>query len=149
MDTNSRGDDHASTRSSDDSTDLLVYVDRSTVREGKLDELKSGMENLVAFVAEHEPEILAYNVYFNVDGDRMTVMHVHATPESLAFHMAVAGPEFPKVAEFITLERIDVYGRPGEEILDRLRAKASSLGTGRVSVHDRHDGFDRILEKSA
>lgn len=128
----------------DDASDLVVYVDRSTVRDGKLDELRAGMEELAAFVEEHEPDILAYNVYFSDDGTRMTVVHVHHGYESLAFHMEVAGPEFPSVGEFITLEAIDVYGRPGEDIVEQLRAKASSLGTGRVSVHDLHDGFDRI-----
>lgn len=127
-------------------SDLIMYVDRSTVRDGKLDELKAGMAELVDFVEANEPDILSYNVYFDADGTRMTVTHVHPNPASLAFHMEVAGPEFPKVGEYIDLEAIDVYGRPGEKLVQQLREKASTLGNGSVSVHDLHRGFDRVSD---
>lgn len=130
----------------DEASDFVVYVDRSAVRDGKLDELKAGMAKLVEFVETNEPRILSYNVYFSDDGERMTVVNVHADPASLAFHMEVGGPEFPKVAEFITLESIDVYGRPDEELVQRLKEKASTLGTGRVTVHDPYRGFERISD---
>lgn len=125
-------------------SDPIVYVDRSRVRDGRLDELKAAMAELVDFVAANEPELLAYNVYFDADGERMTVVHEHVDSTSLAFHMEVAGPKFPPIGEFIELESIDVYGRPDPDIVERLRDKASSLGSGRVSVHDLHRGVDRI-----
>lgn len=125
-------------------SDLIVYVDRSRVHEGKLDELETAMTELVNFVDANEPHILSYDVYFSPDGDRMTVVHMHDDPASLEYHMDVAGPEFPPIGEFITLEAIDVYGHPGEDILERLREKASTLGSGRVSVHECHEGFARI-----
>lgn len=125
-------------------SDLIVYIDRSEVRDGKLDELKTAMKELVDFIEANEPQILSYNVYFSADGDRMTVMHSHSDPASLEFHMEVAGPKFPPIGEFLTLETIDVYGRPGEDLVQQLREKASSLGSGRVSVHELHQGFDRF-----
>ncbi|WP_227354318.1 hypothetical protein [Haladaptatus salinisoli] len=122
---------------------MIVYVDRSTVREGKLGELKAAMTELVDFVEANEPDILSYDVYFTDDGTRMTVMHAHADSASLAYHLEVAGPEFPPIGEFIELETIDVYGRPDENIVREMREKASMLGTGRVSIHDLYDGIDR------
>lgn len=125
-------------------SDPIVYVDRSAVRDGKLDDLEASMTDLVEFVEANEPEILTYNVYFSGDGTQMTVMHMHADSASLAFHMEVAGPEFPPVGEFIELEAIDVYGRPDENLVQKLREKASMLGSGRVSVHDLYQGIDRV-----
>lgn len=125
-------------------SELIVYVDRSRVRDGKLDELKEAMADLAAFVEANEPQILAYNVYFDTDGERMTVVHAHADSASLAFHVEVAGPKFPPIGEFIELESIDVYGRPDPDLVERLRDKASSLGSGRVTIHDLHRGVDRI-----
>lgn len=122
---------------------MIVYVDQSTVREGKLGELKAAMAELVDFVEANEPDILSYNVYFTDDGTRMTVMHTHADSASLAYHLEVAGPEFPPIGEFIELETIDVYGRPDENIVREMKEKASMLGTGRVSIHDLYDGIDR------
>lgn len=125
-------------------TDYIVYIDRSTVRDRRLEELKSAMGELVDFVEANEPEILAYDVYFSADGNRMTVMHTHADQDSLEFHMEVAGPKFPPIREFIDLESIDVYGHVGENLVQRLRDKASELGSGRVSVHKLHEGVDRV-----
>lgn len=125
-------------------SNLIVYVDRSEVRDGKLDELKAAMTELVDFVEANEPEILSYNVYFSDDGTQMTVVHMHANSASLAYHMEVAGPKFPPIGEFIELEAIDVYGRPSEDLIQQLREKAATLGSGRISVHDLHQGLDRV-----
>ena len=127
-------------------TDFIIYIDRSTVRDGKLEELRPAMGELVDFVEANEPEILAYTVYFSADGDRMTVMHMHADQASLEFHMEVAGPKFPPIGEFIDLESIDVYGHISENLNQRLKDKASELGRGRVSVHEFHRGVDRVTD---
>jgi len=74
----------------------------------------------------------------------MTVLHVHADSASLERHMEVAGPRFPPIGELISMVGIDVYGRPSEGVLARLREKAELLGSGRVRVHDHHAGFARI-----
>lgn len=125
-------------------TDLILYIDQSAVHDGKLSELKSAMAELTDYVEANEPDILSYEVYFSSDGDRMTVVHTHADPATLEFHMDVAGPKFPPIGEFIELEAIDVYGDPGEDLARRLREKATTLGTGRVSIHDFHGGFDSV-----
>lgn len=127
-------------------SDLIVYVDRSTVHEGRLAELKAAMSDLADFVEANEPEILSYNVYFDDAGTQMSVVHTHANSESLAFHMDVAGPKFPPIGEFMELVSIDVYGRPSDGLVQELQQKASTLGRGSVSVHDRHDGFSRLSD---
>lgn len=125
-------------------SESIIYVDRSEVREGRFEELAAGMTDLVSFVAANEPRILAYNVYFSDDRSRMTVIHVHEDPASLEQHMRVAGPEFPKVADFIRLLAIDLYGDPGDAIVSRIRRKAEMLGSGVVRVHEPHEGLARF-----
>ncbi len=58
--------------------------------------------------------------------------------------MEVAGPEFSPIGEFIDLEVVDVYGQPSEELVHQLEKKASTLGHGRVLMHDRYDGIERV-----
>lgn len=118
----------------------IIYVDQSEIRDGKFEELKAAMKELVAFIEKNEPQILSYDVYFSEDGRRMTVIHRHADAASLDFHMEVAGQEFPKFAEFIEMASIDVYGRPSDEVVERLRGKAETLGSGVVRVHERFEG---------
>ena len=122
----------------------IVYVDCSEVREGKLQELKAAVKGLADFVEAHEPQIIAYNVYFTEDGAQMSIVHMHRDSDSLAFHMRVAGPEFPKFGAFLKLLSIDLYGQPSSELVETMRQKARMLGTGTVVVHPHHAGFARF-----
>jgi quinol monooxygenase YgiN len=122
----------------------IVYIDSSEIREGNLEELKKAMNELVEFVEANEPRLIAYNVYFKEDGTRMSVVHVHPDSASLEFHMKMAGPLFPKFAEFIKLLTIDVYGKPNDDLVEQMRQKAQMLGNGTVLVHDLHAGFARF-----
>jgi quinol monooxygenase YgiN len=124
--------------------DAIVYVDTAEVREGALEELKEGMKELVAFAQANEPRLLAYNVYFNDDGTRMTVVHVHPDSASLEYHMEVAGPFFRRFVELVTLSSINVYGEASEGLLAQLQEKAQLLGRGAVEVDALHAGFTRF-----
>jgi hypothetical protein len=83
-------------------------------------------------------------VFFSVDGTRMTVLQVHPDSASMEFHMSVAGAEFAKVKDLLTLSAIDIYGRPSETLLDQMRQKAQLLGGAALAVHDLHAGFTRF-----
>lgn len=124
--------------------DAIVYVDTAEVREGALEELKEGMKELVAFAQANEPRLLAYNVYFNDDGTRMTVVHVHPDSASLEHHMEVAGPFFRRFVELVTLSSINVYGEASEGLLAQLQEKAHLLGRGAVEIDALHAGFTRF-----
>jgi hypothetical protein len=122
----------------------IVYVDTSDVREGALEELKAGMNELVDFVEANEPRLLAYNVYFSDDGTRMTVVHVHPDTASLEYHMEVAGPFFRNFVDLVTLSSIHIYGEPSEKLLRQAREKAGLLGRADVIVDALHAGFTRF-----
>ncbi len=121
----------------------IVYVDTSDVREGALEDLKTGMKELVAFVEANEPQLIAYNVYFSDDGTTMTVVHVHPDSASLEYHLDVAGPFFRRFAELVTLSSTHIYGEPSELALRQSREKARLLGRVTVEVDTLHAGFTR------
>jgi hypothetical protein len=121
-----------------------VYVDTSEVRPGRLEELKAAMNDLARFVQANEPQLFAYNVYYNDDGTRMSVLHINPDSASLELHIKVAGPKFPPISELIRLLSIDVYGRPDDGLIEGLQQKAERLGGGIVRVHDLHAGFARV-----
>ena len=122
----------------------IVYVDTSDVRAGALEELKTGMEELVGFVEAKVPRILAYSVYFSDDGARMTVVHVHPDSASLEYHLEVAGPVFRRFVELVTLSSIHIYGDASAKVLEQLHEKARLLGRGDVTVDGLHAGFTRF-----
>jgi hypothetical protein len=124
-------------------SDTIVYVDTSDVREGALEELQAGMKELVDFVEANEPRIISYNVYFNEEGTRMTVMHVHPDAASVEYHLEVAGPFFRRFVELVTLTSTHIYGRPSETVLRQADEKVRLLGRGVVHVQALHAGFSR------
>jgi hypothetical protein len=122
----------------------LLYVDTSHVREGAVEELKGAISELAAFVDANEPQLLAYSVYLSEDERHMTVVQVHANPQSLDYHLEVAGPAFARFQDLLTLSSIRVYGEPSERARERLLEKARLLGCNDVSVHSPHAGFGRF-----
>ena len=121
----------------------VVYIDTSTVRDGKLDECKAAVRHLARFIEENMPRVTSYGVFFDDDRRRMTVVALHPDSASLEYHMQVGAAEFQKFTGLIDLLRIDVYGPITPSVRERLHAKARMLGSEVVDVHDYHAGFAR------
>ena len=125
-------------------SELIVYIDHSDIREGKLPEVRAGVQELVDFVDTHEPQLLAYGFYIDEGGMRMTLIAIHPDSSSLELHMEIGAPAFRKFIELIDLRKIEIYGRPSERVLEELQQKVQMLGeNGTVVVHDRSAGFAR------
>ncbi len=122
----------------------IVYIDSSTIRVGKLAELKAAIRATVAYVDANEPQLLSYGFFLSENDTRMTVVAVHPDAASMEYHMKVGSPVFRRFTEFINLSRIEVYGDVPETVLEKLREKAEMLGSGRVVVHKLHAGFARF-----
>lgn len=121
----------------------IVYIDTSSIREGKLDELEVAMKDLAAFVEANVPQLISYGFFLDESRVQMTVVAVHPDSASLEFHMDAGAAEFRKFADLIDLSRIEVYGRISEAVLARLHQKARMLGRGTVAVYEFYAGFVR------
>lgn len=121
----------------------VIYVDTSEVREGRLEDVKTGIAELAGVVEREEPRLLSYAVFLDQEERHMSVIHTHSDVASLSLHMSVAGPLFPAFTELVRLLTIDVYGAVGPDVLARLREKAEMLGGARVRSHAFHAGFIR------
>lgn len=124
---------------------LIVYVDRSRIRSGKAEEVRGRVADLVRFIEEREPQLLAYEFYFDEAAGDMTVVAIHPDCDSLLQHMEIGGSAFQGFRDLIDLRSIQVYGHPSDEVLRRLQDKADMLGDeGRVEVHALQSGFHRL-----
>lgn len=121
----------------------IIYIDKSTIREGRFREVEAAMKELAGFVERNVPQLISYGFFLNEERTRMTVAAVHPDSASIEYHMEVCGAEFRKFADLIELSRIEVYGSVSDTVLDRLHRKARMLGNGTVEVHALHAGFAR------
>jgi quinol monooxygenase YgiN len=124
--------------------EAIVYVDLSAVRPGKADALITALAELAALVEARHDQIVAYQVHLDASRSTVSIVHIHRDAASLDRHLAVAGPEFPKFADLVQLQSIDVYGTPSDSALAGLRRKAELLGNARLTIHARATGFARL-----
>jgi quinol monooxygenase YgiN len=123
----------------------IVYVDNWKIRDGKLGEFKDAARQFVDFVAESEPQLIAYNVYIAEESNHATVIQIHPDSASIEFHMKVAGPQFGRFIElYETGGTIGVHGSPTDHVLDRMRQMGQQLGVT-VDVKELYAGFVRLL----
>lgn len=128
----------------------IVYVDRSDIRPGRLDEVKAAISALVELVEQREPQLIAYSIYVEDDGKGMSVVAVHSDATSMELHMVVGAPGFRRFAGLIDLRSIDVYGAPSDLTRRQLKEKADMLGSSvRVTVHEPHAGLSRNAGSAA
>jgi quinol monooxygenase YgiN len=125
-------------------SDPIVAVDTSTIREGKLEEVKAAVDELVAFVEENEADVISYQVYVDGDEGQMTVLQIHPSSHSMELHMEMASPVFRRFRGLLELTRVDFYGRPSDGLLKQMREKATLLGDAPVVVNNLHAGFSRL-----
>jgi quinol monooxygenase YgiN len=122
----------------------IVYIDRSQIRPGQLDNLKSALKVLAEFVHEHNPKILDYRIFIDEAASTMVVVGVHPDAAALEFHIEVGREAFRKVGPMISLRSIEVFGRVGSRLAQQLRDKADMLGEGAaVAIHESFAGFSR------
>jgi hypothetical protein len=123
----------------------VIYIDRSDVRVDRWDELKAGIRALVGFVERHQPQMATYGFYLDEDANTMTVVSVHPDSASLEHHVDVGAPEFRKLAPFLSLREIEVFGPLSERAVALVQQKAADLGDrGVVTVHSQFAGFARL-----
>ncbi len=100
----------------------FVYIGTYKLKEGKLDEAKRSFRRLVEVVEEHEPRLIAFNVYFDEAGTAVGIVQVHPDAASMDTHMQVISEHLTTaydVLEETTSEQL--YGSGGERMVDEFR----------------------------
>jgi quinol monooxygenase YgiN len=96
----------------------FIFVGTHRVKEGKLEEFRADATALAALVEEREPQLLAFNLFFNEDETEATVVQMHPDADSMLVHMQVAAEHITKgTDELLETKEIQIYGAPNEAVL--------------------------------
>jgi quinol monooxygenase YgiN len=123
---------------------LVIAIDTSEVRPGKLEEVERAVDDLAKWVESNEPRPIAYHVYLDRERGRMTVLQIHPDSASMENHLEMAGPAFRPFVDLIDLTSMEVFGTPSDELLARLQEKVGLLGHAAIVVHELQAGFSRF-----
>jgi hypothetical protein len=99
----------------------FIVISTWRIKEGKLEDLKRFQRDFAAIIEANEPQLIAFNAFYNEEGTEMTSIQVHPTPTSMDFHLKVLretlGDAMSAVAEFVEPMSLEYYGRPPESAL--------------------------------
>jgi quinol monooxygenase YgiN len=115
----------------------FILIGTHTLKEGKLEDFKKSCGGLVEVVEANEPRLIAFNLYVNQDGTEVTVVQVHPDADSMLFHMQVAREHISEAYQSTLekTERIDVYGKPSDTVLEMISQLAGSEVSLSVKAH--------------
>jgi hypothetical protein len=94
----------------------LLLHNTMRITEGHLEEFRHAVERAVAFVEEHGPQ-LAVQVF--VDEEHLVAHSFQLYPDSAAIvrHWELSDPYIAAVMEHCTVERLEMYGEPEEDVV--------------------------------
>jgi NAD(P)-dependent dehydrogenase (short-subunit alcohol dehydrogenase family) len=122
----------------------LVFIATNRLKPGKADAERRRVPDLVRFVEDHEPQLIAFNEYLSDDGSETTVVQVHPDAASMTKHLGIVA-ERAAAAYAETLDgtvTIQVYGSMDAKTLEAMRAQTGNGTT--VTVASEHlGGFTR------
>src|ERR671923_1047603 len=89
-----------------------------TIEEGKIEEYKKLVQDMIRVVKADEPDTINYQFYLNRDETKCIVHETYANSDAvLAHNNGVASQTIlPKIFRVARISRFDVHGNPSEEL---------------------------------
>jgi hypothetical protein len=106
-------------------TKPLTFISTWKIKEGRLEDYKRFAKEFMEHVKAKEPQLIAFNMYFNEDETEMTSIQVHPDIASMDFHLQVLAKvigedmiEWIDRADFLTPKQFEIYGAPSAKLLE-------------------------------
>jgi quinol monooxygenase YgiN len=103
----------------------FIYMSTWKIKEGRLEDYKQFARELVEHIEAKEPQLIAFNMYFNEDETEMTSIQVHPDAASMDFHLQLLAKvigedmiEWVDRAGFLESKHIEIYGAPSAKLLE-------------------------------
>jgi quinol monooxygenase YgiN len=89
-----------------------------TIEEGKTEEYKKLVQDMIRAVEVNEPDTINYQFYLNRDETKCVVWETFANSEAVFAHINGVASQtiLPKIHSVSKISRLDVYGNPSREL---------------------------------
>jgi hypothetical protein len=98
----------------------IVFISNQRIKAGKLEGYKQYYLKIAEFTKANKPGTVAHLAYLNEDGTEASIVHVFPDAEAMEFHMRGIGEIARPALEFMEIVSFDIYGRPGDAILETM-----------------------------
>ena len=124
--------------------DPIVFISHHRIKPGKLEELSSLTREIWTTMEVEKPKTLMNLAYVNDLGTEVTFMHAFADPEAMTLHWAGADERAELAYQYVEPIGFEIYGSPGEQIVEGMRAEAAAAGATLTLVPAFVTGFLRL-----
>ena len=97
-------------------SDIITIVVRSKIVDGKLDELKQVLAELVAHMKETEKDCLSYEWYLYEESMEVMVVERYANSDAVLFHMQNYQQFVPRMEGCRTLLNLSINGNASDTL---------------------------------
>jgi len=122
----------------------IVFISHFSVKEGRLEDLKSLAGDIQAGLLRDKPATVAYLMYLDEEGSRFTVAHCFLDAEAMDRHFEGSDQRTAAAFEVMEPQGWEVYGRPSDDALATLRQGAEMTGVPLTLMPDHIGGFLRL-----
>ena len=100
----------------------FIFISTHHIVDGKLEAFKENTKEVVKLVRDHEPQMLAFNIFFNEEETEVTGVQVHPDADSMLFHMGVVEKYITKtVDDMVVSKEMIIYGEPNDAVLGMIK----------------------------
>lgn len=111
------------------------------ITEGHLEGFREAVRRAVAFVEEHGPQLMV-RVFVEESQMRAHSFQLYGDSEAIRTHWKLSDPCIAGVMEHCSVERLDLYGDPDEDV--RAALAPGAAGPFPVSITPLFTGFLRL-----
>jgi hypothetical protein len=112
----------------------VTFVGTYTIPEGKFEEWKAAIVDMIDFVKASAPRLLSFEAFLSDDSTEATSIYTHPDTQSLEQHLEAASSRIQAGSAMVQVKRIDLYGVPSEQVVTQLRRMAEQHGSFPVTV---------------
>jgi len=122
----------------------IVFISQFAIRAGKLEGLKLLAHQVAEQLEAEKPQTLAFLIYLDDDGARITFVHLFANPAAMDLHFRGAEERSRAASELMDPIAWEIYGRPSEAAVAAMRRTATSAGVPLTIRPEFAAGFARV-----
>jgi hypothetical protein len=111
------------------------------IAEGRLEDFREAVRRAVGFVEEHGPQLMV-RVFVDEPGMRAHSFQLYADSDAVRAHWRMSEPYITEVMEHCSVESLEVYGDPDEEV--RAALTPGTPGRFPVRITPLFTGFLRL-----
>lgn len=99
----------------------LIFISRSSVKPGKLEQFEEHLLAANEIVDYEEPRMIGFNTYRSDDGSDTSTVQIHPDEESVDTHLKIFfGRLADRAFDALSTYEIDIYGSPSETTLQAM-----------------------------